>query len=98
MKIISFSLWGVDLKYLKGAIKNAHLAREIYPDWTCRFYVGKSVPYPFVAQLKSMDNVQVVEKEEHGDWTSMFWRFEPASEPDVEVMISRDTDSRLTYR
>ena len=28
----------------------------------------------------------------------MFWRFEAASDPTVEVMISRDTDSRLSYR
>ena len=35
---------------------------------------------------------------EPGDWTSMFWRFYPASEQDVECMLSRDTDSRLTVR
>ena len=28
----------------------------------------------------------------------MFWRFEPAGEEDVDVMISRDTDSRLNLR
>lgn len=98
MKLITFSLWGIDLKYLKGAIRNAELAKEIYPDWTCRFYVGKSVPYPFVHQLKSYDNVEVVEREEMGDWRGMFWRFEAASDPNVEVMISRDTDSRLSLR
>jgi len=98
MKLISFSLWGTDLKYLQGAVKNAELAQEIYPDWVCRFYVGSSVPYPFILKLQSMNNVQVVEKPSFGDWKGMYWRFEPASENDVEVMISRDTDSRLSYR
>ena len=36
-KIIAFSLWGDQPKYTVGAIKNADLAKEIYPDWTCRF-------------------------------------------------------------
>ena len=98
MKLITFSLWGTDLKYLKGALQNAKLAKTIYPDWICRFYVGKSVPYPFIYELKSYDNVQVVERPELGDWRGMFWRFEPASEPGVEAMISRDTDSRLSHR
>ena len=98
MKLITFSLWGTNLKYLQGAVRNAYLAKEIYPDWVCRFYVAKSVPYPFILELKSLDNVQIVEKEEIGDWRGMFWRFEPASETGVEAMISRDTDSRLNMR
>ena len=98
MKIISFSLWGHDPKYLLGAIKNADLAKEIYPGWVCRFYVGASVPETYIYDLESRDNVQVVRKPEWGDWRSMYWRFEPASEPDVDVMISRDSDSRLSNR
>ena len=35
---------------------------------------------------------------EQGDWTGMFWRFYPASDADVDIMISRDTDSRLNLR
>lgn len=98
MKIISFSLWGDDPKYTVGAIRNAELAKTIYPDWICRFYVGQSVPNQIVWFLESFDNTQVIKKPEPGDWTSMFWRFEPAGEEDVEVMISRDTDSRLNLR
>ena len=97
-KLITFSLWGTDLKYLVGALRNAELATVIYPDWKCRFYVGQSVPYPFIRKLSSMENTEVVEKAEAGDWRGMYWRFEPASEPDIEVMISRDTDSRLNKR
>ena len=98
MKIISFSLWGQNPKYLTGAIRNAVLAKQIYPDWVCRFYVGQSVPGQTIMQLENHDNVQVVQREEFGDWRGMFWRFLPASEPSVEVMISRDADSRLSYR
>ena len=98
MKIISFSLWGDNPKYTVGAIKNAELAKVFYPGWICRFYVGESVPDQIVWFLESFDNTQIIRKDSPGDWTSMFWRFEPASENDVEVMISRDTDSRLNMR
>lgn len=98
MKIISFSLWGQDPKYIVGAIRNAELAQKVYPDWVCRFYVGMCVPSSVLFQLEDMPNVQVVRKPTFGDWRGMFWRFEPASEDDVEVMISRDTDSRLNER
>tara|TARA_R100000152_G_C6776061_1_gene204944 strand:+ start:1750 stop:2409 length:660 start_codon:yes stop_codon:yes gene_type:complete len=98
MKLITFSLWGQDPKYLIGAIKNAELANTIYPEWTCRFYVGKSVPHTITRKLSAFSNVQIVEKDIWGDWKGMYWRFEPASEEDVEVMISRDTDSRLNLR
>jgi hypothetical protein len=97
MKIISFSLWGDNPKYCVGAIRNALLAQEIYPDWVCKFYCGKSVPEKTVDILKSLSNV-IVEDMPVDDWTGMFWRFLPASDPAVECMISRDCDSRLTHR
>ena len=43
-KIISFLSGGDNPKYTVGAIKNAELAQEIYPDWKCRFYCASDVP------------------------------------------------------
>ena len=97
-KIISFCLWGDDPKYTIGAIRNAELAEEHYPDWICRFYIGKSVPSEIIETLAGKENTEIVTMEQEGNWTGMFWRFYPASEPDVDVMISRDTDSRLNAR
>jgi protein O-GlcNAc transferase len=97
-KIISFSLWGEDPKYLVGAIRNAELALEIYPGWICRYYIGSCVPQGVENTLLEFSNVEVVNKDKAGDWTGFFWRYAPASENDVEIMISRDTDSRLSLR
>ena len=97
-KIISFSLWGDNPVYTIGAIKNADLALEIYPGWICRYYIGKSVPNDIITALIEKDNTEVFVMNEDGDWTGMFWRFYPAAEPDIDVMISRDTDSRLSLR
>lgn len=97
-KIIAFSLWGDNPMYTIGAIKNADLALDIYPDWVCRFYVGKSTPDEIILELTKRKNTEIFVMHEEGDWTGMFWRFSPADEPDVEVMISRDCDSRLDER
>ena len=97
-KIISFSLWGEDPKYSVGAIRNAELALDIYPGWICRYYIGSCVPQGVTNTLLKFPNVEVVNKDVVGDWTGFFWRYPPASESDVEIMISRDTDSRLSLR
>lgn len=97
-KLICFSIWGNDYRYLGGALQNIELAQYYYPDWICRFYVGKSTRQDFVDRLKSFENVEVVEMTQEGDWTGMIWRFYAASDDDVDVMISRDADSRIHVR
>ena len=96
-KIIGFSLWGDNPIYTQGAIRNAELALEHYPEWICRYYIANCVPKYILNSLENYNNTEIV-KMGDGDWTSMFWRFYPASEPDVDVLISRDTDSRLNSR
>ncbi len=98
-KIISFSLWGNEPMYTVGAIRNAELAKEIYPDWICRFYVGDDVNEDIIGKLKSFDNTEVIVMvEEKNDWQGMFWRFYVIDNGDVDYVIFRDTDSRLTIR
>jgi hypothetical protein len=96
-KLVCFSLWGDNPKYTIGAIRNAESIRKIYPGWTARFYCGTSVPTNIIQELLNL-NVEIVNMGVPGDWSGMFWRFEAIAEPDVEVMLSRDTDSRLSFR
>ncbi|MDI1443847.1 glycosyltransferase [Polyangium sp. 6x1] len=97
-RIIAFSLWGTQPRYTVGAIRNAELAQEIYPGWTCRFYVATSVPEEILAALAALPNTEIVRTGLPGDWTGMFWRFLAAADSDVDVVLSRDTDSRLSWR
>ena len=98
MKIISFSLWGNELKYSFGAIKNAKLAQHVFPNWFCRFYIDSTVPLPIIKELDKLKNTQIVLMKKPGNWSSAFWRLKPAFEDDVEILLSRDTDSRLNSR
>lgn len=96
-KLICFSLWGDNPKYTIGAIRNAELIKTVYPGWKARFYCGTSVPQSIISELLKL-NSEVIVMSVPGDWSGMFWRFEAIAEPDVEVMLSRDTDSRLSVR
>lgn len=98
-KIISFSLYnGHKLEYSIGAICNAELAKIIYPGWICRFYYGDSVQEEIIKKLSEYDNVELVRMDEDGVNLYMMWRFLACDDPDMEIMISRDTDSRLSFR
>lgn len=97
MRVVSYSLWGDNPKYTVGAIRNSELVPKMYPGWSARFYVGSSTPRSIVDSLRD-NQAQVIEMNEPGDWRGMFWRFDAASDEEVEVMISRDCDSRITQR
>ena len=91
-------MWGNNPKYTIGAIKNAQLLNTIYPGWIAWFYCGNSVPEEIVEYLNSSENCEVFRMNEPGNWMGTFWRFYPASIEEVDVMLSRDCDSRLNKR
>jgi len=97
-KILSLSLWGNNPKYTNGAIYNSEIAKTLYPGWVVRIYADK-VAFDIVSdRLSALDNVELIMTKEAGDWNGMFWRFLPAFEEDVHIMISRDCDSRINQR
>ena len=93
--IITFSLWGDAPKYVQGALDNARIAAEVFPGWTCRFYVGSSVPAGAVAELQKLPGAEVVQMDEPGDLRGALWRFRAAE--DAEVLLLRDADCRLSF-
>lgn len=98
-KVISFSLWGKDPKYIFGAIRNADLAIDIYPGWLCRYYYDSTVPFSVIENLDGRDNVELVEMAIPSSiWHGSFWRFFTIGDPSVDVTVCRDVDSMLTVR
>jgi len=98
MKVISFSAWGRDPAFYQGALANVELAKKIYPDWTCWFFVDHDTPLSMVTPL--IDNGAMVYWRSimSGPWEGLFWRFEPISDPFVTHTIVRDCDSRVNPR
>ena len=94
-KIISFSLYGKHPAYTVGAVANARHASRAYPGWVCRFYVADDVPQSIVSRLQE-HGAEVVNMGQHFGHEAMFWRLYAAFEPENEIVIFRDTDSRFT--
>jgi len=97
-KIISFSLWGDNPKYCVGALRNAEIFKDFYPDWQCRFYIHNSVPEDILEKIDSISNTEIIEVDQKPNWQSMFWRFLPIIDDEVDIFICRDCDSRLNER
>lgn len=96
MKIISVSLWGQNPRYCEGALINAKIAKELFPDWQYRVYTGSSVPVECNKKLKDMNNVKVYDVDEMLRVFGAFWRFNAIFENNIVIL--RDTDSRLLER
>jgi hypothetical protein len=99
-KIISFSLFGDDPKYLNGMLCNLELCPLIYPDWIVRIYCSSKLQPEYVNKLMGYEKTEVIVIDEQFSniLPPMTWRFLPYDDEDVKIFISRDADSRLCYR
>jgi hypothetical protein len=97
-QVISYSLYGQQMKFLVGAIKNAQLAQRFFPDFTVRFYVGNSVPTWCRSTLELFPNVEIIPVDEAENSLARLWRFRAIFDPKVDVVLSRDADARLGIR
>lgn len=103
-KVISFSLWGNIKLYTIGMVKNAILAKKIFPDWIVYVYYDNTVPNIIINYLNKMDNVELkfIDKpsgskkwKECGQF-GMFWKFYPFDDNEVDIWMARDVDSRIS--
>ena len=95
---ISFSLWGSEPQYLRGALRNVLLIPELYPGWVARFYLDDSVPSDFInllrnhgAEIRHMPIDQNLRQK-------LCRRFLVASDPGVNRFLVRDCDSVISQR
>lgn len=96
--IIAFSLWGDRPEYITGAIVNAQIAQHIYVCWTPRFYCDATVPKDAIHALRAYGaQVVMMDKAEHQKFRPM-WRFLVSDDPNVNIFICRDADSRLNAK
>ena len=80
-----------------GALENAKLSNQIYPDWICRFYIDKGLFGSVGQELKSF-GCEVVSCEIQPDQNPMLWRLLVFNDNSSDIWISRDCDSRLNDR
>ena len=98
-KVISYSLYGNKPFYCEGAIKNAKDNSTNYGnEWETWFYVYEDVPVKYVDELKKYANRIIPINQDFPVQNGTIWRFLAIDEPEVDIMIIRDIDSRPTKK
>jgi len=78
-------------------LKNIQQITTLFPEYEIWIYCGNDVPESYINQYTSYPNVKLI----HCPFTGgrlMVYRFFCIDDPDVEVMITRDADSRFEKR
>ncbi len=96
--VIAFSLWGKVERYLEGAVRNAEVARHIYPEWRCRFYLDDTVSKAIIARLMAAGADVIKMPKQDSLFEGLFWRFLVANDGSVDRYLIRDADSVLNVR
>ena len=94
---ISFSLFGGSTLYTLGAIENIKLCSTIYPGWTPVVYVDHLVPDWVRAELQSGGAI-VFQGTAELCKDKRSWRLAATLIENAELVIFRDTDSRVNHR
>lgn len=97
-KLIAFSLYGSNPKYLEPAVINAEISSAIYPDWICRFYIDETVPQSVIQRLKAQNAEVVFADDEMKKMPATMWRFLALDDESVSSVIFRDADSVISQR
>lgn len=98
-QVIAFTLFGSDPRYLRGALQNVVVARDLYPGWTCRFYVDDSVDAHFLSVLEAEGAELVKDTSGNRDLRHLLTRrFLVADDPKVGRFMVRDCDSVVNPR
>jgi hypothetical protein len=96
-KVFSFTLFGAQDKYCKGLLLNIQQIQRHFPDFEVWVYIGNDVPSYLIDTLSTFQNVHRILTNENGN-VNKFYRFFAIDNPEVELMIVRDVDSRIYSR
>jgi hypothetical protein len=91
-KVIALSVWGPNIRYRVGALKNIELSKTLFPDWEIYLYTDNT---NWVTSKH--DGLKTIQMHSYGNWDGLFWRFIPFFDTEGFV-LSRDADSRLSER
>ena len=103
-KIIAVSVYGTNPRYFEGAIENAKISKSMFPGWIYKVYLGSKAPTGFKTRLLNEGNTEVIDVDEFFTTTptifgpGVFWRFLEMFNDENQIMICRDSDTRLIER
>lgn len=93
--------------YWIGALHNIELVKKYYPDFICRFYIDKNSKESLIKSIQEKDCEVVLMEPGYYTYNNMstrfnhnglFWRFLALGDTDIDILLSRDCDSRISER
>lgn len=100
MKVVfSFCVYGSSMKYCEGLTQNLRLIQEHYPEYYTYIYYYHNVPTHFIETYSTFRNVELRKHNDtfhHPNMVDRFFVLE--DDPSVDIMIVRDSDSRIHAR
>lgn len=98
VNVFSFCLYGPENpKYYTGLLENIFLAGKYFPSWKVYVYYAPDVTQSFINHLSACSSVVLFPTNEFGA-INMIHRFCAIDQPDVEIMMVRDADSRIHWK
>lgn len=94
----SFCLYGPENpRYYPGMLENVYLAGKYFPNWKVYVYYAPDVTERMINHLGACSNVVLRPTGITGP-KNMIHRFFAIDEPDVDIMMVRDADSRIHWK
>lgn len=94
----SFCLYGPEKPiYYDGLFENIDGIRSFFPDWVVYVWLGADVPEAIRTRLANYPSVRIRETHVLGA-VNMIHRFYAIDDPDVDIMMVRDADSRIHWK
>ncbi len=82
--------------YYTGLLENIDLIHQHFPGWVIYVYIGNDVPESFQEKLQSL-GCRLRQTDAYGA-VNMVHRFFAIDEPDIDIMMVRDADSRVHWK
>ncbi len=101
MKVISYSLFGSNQRYITPLLINARTVNDYYPNWIIRVYHDDTVNVETLRIFTSLNvhlfNINKSDLKKY-NLAPKFWRFLPILENNIDAIIFRDSDSIFSKR
>lgn len=97
-KVISYCIWGKKKIYNYGIYEIAISLPRYFPGWNIVVYHTKTVNYDVIRELQKIPYVECIEVNFPNHYRNSMIRFLAAFNPNNDVVIFRDADSRLLKR
>lgn len=98
MNVISFSVWGEGTSYTYGVLENCIQIKYQMPSFQAWVYYNNSLPINIKQCLEKLGNVKLIKMPDKNNKKNTMWRFLPAFNPDVNILLVRDADSRIEFK